>query len=274
MIIDATRGSIARFVNHSCEPNCKMIKWTVAGKPRMALFAGDKGILTGEELTYDYNFEYDMADYYCILRQADIFKSPFSSKNIQECRCNTPSCRGVLGPKPKDQVFHKSKDIKQALNPLITSGTKRRLQQRFGDSLEPAACKRRKLPTHSSIPSAFQSAQFRTSTQSIKASTLSSTKTKHDMIIRKASRQSWRALKSEHTVQIKSSRSNSRIGLTYTRRRAHGILGKAEPSEKVTFVSGRRDTRKAATGLRKSTAKITRRSTRSRKNGETIHVID
>ena len=57
MIIDATRGSIARFVNHSCEPNCRMEKWTVAGKPRMALFAGDRGVMTGEELTYDYNFE-------------------------------------------------------------------------------------------------------------------------------------------------------------------------------------------------------------------------
>lgn len=57
MIIDATRGSIARFVNHSCEPNCRMIKWNVAGTPRMALFAGDYGVLTGEELTYDYNFE-------------------------------------------------------------------------------------------------------------------------------------------------------------------------------------------------------------------------
>ena len=57
MIIDATRGSIARFVNHSCEPNCRMEKWTVAGKPRMALFAGDRGIMTGQELSYDYNFE-------------------------------------------------------------------------------------------------------------------------------------------------------------------------------------------------------------------------
>ena len=57
MIIDATRGSIARFVNHSCEPNCNMVKWTVAGKPRMALFAGEDGIMTGDELTYDYNFE-------------------------------------------------------------------------------------------------------------------------------------------------------------------------------------------------------------------------
>ena len=58
MIIDATRGSIARFVNPSSKPNCKMDKWTVAGKPRMAQVAGEQGIMTGEELTYDYNFEY------------------------------------------------------------------------------------------------------------------------------------------------------------------------------------------------------------------------
>jgi histone-lysine N-methyltransferase ASH1L len=58
MILDATKGSIARFVNHSCEPNCRMLKRFVSGQPRMALFAGDRGILTGEELTYDYNFEY------------------------------------------------------------------------------------------------------------------------------------------------------------------------------------------------------------------------
>lgn len=27
------------------------------GRPRMALFAGDKGIEAGDELTYDYNFK-------------------------------------------------------------------------------------------------------------------------------------------------------------------------------------------------------------------------
>lgn len=55
MVIDATRGSIARFVNHSCDPNCTMDQWHVSGKPRMALFA-KREIMTGEELTYDYNF--------------------------------------------------------------------------------------------------------------------------------------------------------------------------------------------------------------------------
>lgn len=84
MIIDATRGSIARFVNHSCDPNCRMEKWTVGGKPRMALFASDRGIMTGEELTYDYNFD------------------PYSQKNVQVCRCGADNCRGVLGPKPKE----------------------------------------------------------------------------------------------------------------------------------------------------------------------------
>ncbi|BDD63353.1 hypothetical protein MAP00_008253 [Monascus purpureus] len=85
MIIDATRGSIARFVNHSCEPNCRMEKWTVSGKPRMALFAGSRGIMTGDELSYDYNFD------------------PYSQKNVQECRCGSSTCRGILGPRPKDK---------------------------------------------------------------------------------------------------------------------------------------------------------------------------
>jgi len=57
MIIDATKGNLTRFVNHSCAPNCVMEKRIVKGEPRMALFAGSKGVQTGEELTYDYNFE-------------------------------------------------------------------------------------------------------------------------------------------------------------------------------------------------------------------------
>ncbi|KAF2625939.1 SET domain-containing protein [Macroventuria anomochaeta] len=108
MIIDATRGTIARFVNHSCEPNCEMIKWTFGGEPRMALFAGSRGVMTGEELTYDYNFD------------------PFSQKNIQECRCGTESCRGVLGPKPKKPVEERS------IASAFIAGTKRKLQDFLG----------------------------------------------------------------------------------------------------------------------------------------------
>lgn len=56
LIIDGYRGNVARFVNHSCDPNCRMEKWTVNGEQRMALFA-NRPIMTGEELTWHYNFE-------------------------------------------------------------------------------------------------------------------------------------------------------------------------------------------------------------------------
>lgn len=40
LIIDAERrGNMARFMNHSCEPNCETQKWTVNGITRVGLFA-------------------------------------------------------------------------------------------------------------------------------------------------------------------------------------------------------------------------------------------
>ncbi|KAI9716101.1 MAG: hypothetical protein M1812_005528 [Candelaria pacifica] len=136
MIIDATRGSIARFVNHSCEPNCRMIKWTVMGKPRMALFAGDRGVMSGEELTYDYNFD------------------PFSAKNVQVCRCGALKCRGFLGPKPKD--VPKPKEVKNPLKALV-AGSKRKLQQVFSGNLDDTSegIKKRKLAVPASAKAAI-----------------------------------------------------------------------------------------------------------------------
>jgi histone-lysine N-methyltransferase ASH1L len=56
LVIDGHRaGGEGRFVNHSCEPNCEMQKWSVNGHCRMALFAL-RDILPEEELSYDYNF--------------------------------------------------------------------------------------------------------------------------------------------------------------------------------------------------------------------------
>lgn len=53
-------------------------------------------------------------------------QSPFSQKNIQECRCGTESCRGVLGPKPKKPVEEKS------ITSALIAGTKRKLQDFLG----------------------------------------------------------------------------------------------------------------------------------------------
>ncbi|CAJ0548304.1 Ff.00g050580.m01.CDS01 [Fusarium sp. VM40] len=126
MIIDATTGSIARFVNHSCNPNCRMIKWIVSGQPRMALFAGDKPIMTGDELTYDYNFD------------------PFSAKNVQRCLCGEPNCRGVLGPKPRE-VKQPKTDLKNVVKGAVKAG-KRKLKELIGDDGDSGSkAKKRKI---------------------------------------------------------------------------------------------------------------------------------
>ena len=82
----------------------------------MALFAGEGPILTGDELTYDYNFD------------------PFSAKNVQECRCGSNNCRGVLGPKQKD-----TKIMKESLTEAVMAGVKagkRKLKELLGDGGE------------------------------------------------------------------------------------------------------------------------------------------
>ncbi|KAF2146318.1 uncharacterized protein K452DRAFT_294892 [Aplosporella prunicola CBS 121167] len=92
LIIDGFRGNIARFVNHSCEPNCRMEKWYVNGEQRMALFA-NRPVMTGEELTWHYNFE--------------------SYGQDQPCYCGSANCAGVIGRQVKNKVNN-------------TAGTKRK----------------------------------------------------------------------------------------------------------------------------------------------------
>ncbi|KAI7375696.1 SET domain-containing protein, partial [Hortaea werneckii] len=77
LIIDGTRGSMARFINHSCKPNCEVRMVKVNGTPRMGVFAGEDGVTTGEELSYDYNFD------------------NFGTER-QVCYCGAQGCRGFL----------------------------------------------------------------------------------------------------------------------------------------------------------------------------------
>uniref|UniRef100_A0A0K0G138 Probable histone-lysine N-methyltransferase lin-59 (inferred by orthology to a C. elegans protein) n=1 Tax=Strongyloides venezuelensis TaxID=75913 RepID=A0A0K0G138_STRVS len=71
------KGSLARFLNHSCDPNCKIEKWNVNGSYRFAIFSIKK-ILIGEELTIDYS------DYW-IKRKEDTI-----------CRCESKKCKGII----------------------------------------------------------------------------------------------------------------------------------------------------------------------------------
>ncbi|EME39145.1 hypothetical protein DOTSEDRAFT_75034 [Dothistroma septosporum NZE10] len=78
-IVDATKkGGIARFINHSCDPNCtaKIIK--VEGTPRIVIYAL-KDIYKNDELTYDYKFEREIG-----------------STDRIPCLCGSANCKGFL----------------------------------------------------------------------------------------------------------------------------------------------------------------------------------
>ena len=77
-VIDACRkGNQARFINHSCDPNCETQKWLVRGELAIGLFALTD-VKSGEELTFDYNFE----------RYGD---------KPMRCYCGAGKCRKFIG---------------------------------------------------------------------------------------------------------------------------------------------------------------------------------
>ncbi len=84
-VIDAgVGGNDARFINHSCEPNCKAF----TQKKRIFIYAL-KAIAEGEELTYDYNLTRDDPN------DLDI-------EERYACRCGAMTCRGtMLAPRKK-----------------------------------------------------------------------------------------------------------------------------------------------------------------------------
>ena len=94
-VIDPTeKGNFARFINHSCEPNCETQKWNVLGEVCIGIFTL-RDIQPDEELTFNYGF--------------DIFKTTF-----QQCLCGAPSCKGYLGVAREDiprEINYKICDI-------------------------------------------------------------------------------------------------------------------------------------------------------------------
>ncbi|XP_013929455.1 PREDICTED: histone-lysine N-methyltransferase 2A-like isoform X2 [Thamnophis sirtalis] len=77
-VVDATmHGNAARFINHSCEPNCYSRVINIDGQKHIVIFAVRK-IYRGEELTYDYKFPIEDA----------------SNKLL--CNCGAKKCRRFL----------------------------------------------------------------------------------------------------------------------------------------------------------------------------------
>lgn len=90
-LIDANEGgNIARWINHSCDPNCQA--WVVEDESKdlkldRVIIETRRAIRKGEELTYDYGITLD---------------EPHTAKmkKIWQCRCGSPKCTGtILKPK-------------------------------------------------------------------------------------------------------------------------------------------------------------------------------
>ncbi|CDW58425.1 SET domain containing protein [Trichuris trichiura] len=75
-VIDATNhGNLARFINHSCAPNCYAKVISVNSQKRIVIYS-KQNIRRGEEITYDYKF-------------------PREDEKIP-CNCRSFNCRGSL----------------------------------------------------------------------------------------------------------------------------------------------------------------------------------
>ncbi|CAI0395754.1 unnamed protein product [Linum tenue] len=81
-VIDAcAKGNLGRFINHSCDPNCRTEKWVVNGEICIGLFAL-RNIKKDEELTFDYNY-------------VRVFGAA-----AKKCYCSSAQCRGYIGGDP------------------------------------------------------------------------------------------------------------------------------------------------------------------------------
>ena len=92
-VIDANHGgNIARWINHSCKPNCEAVAEEHEGDDRRkdrVFIEAIRAIKTGEELTYNYGI---------------VLTTPHTAKEKQlwECRCGAKNCTGtMLQPKRK-----------------------------------------------------------------------------------------------------------------------------------------------------------------------------
>ncbi|KAM0974051.1 hypothetical protein ACFX2I_017158 [Malus domestica] len=101
-VIDAcAKGNLGRFINHSCDPNCRTEKWMVNGEICIGLFAL-RDIKKGEEVTFDYNY-------------VRVFGAA-----AKKCHCGSSQCRGYIGGDPLDtEVIVQDDSDEEYMEPVM-----------------------------------------------------------------------------------------------------------------------------------------------------------
>jgi hypothetical protein len=79
IVIDANRdGNVARWINHSCDPNCEAVT-----EDHRVFIEAIRDIAPGEELSYDYNITFEE-------------RHTRALKRRYRCICGAESCKGTL----------------------------------------------------------------------------------------------------------------------------------------------------------------------------------
>jgi uncharacterized protein len=113
-VIDAgVDGNEARFLNHSCNPNCESVI-----ENRRVFIESVRTIEPGEEMTYDYQIQREDDD-------------PPGIEEVFACRCGFPQCRGtMLWPPDPPKPARRAPRIQPRQQKRKRAATKRTRQAR------------------------------------------------------------------------------------------------------------------------------------------------
>ncbi|HXS29157.1 MAG TPA: SET domain-containing protein-lysine N-methyltransferase [Steroidobacteraceae bacterium] len=111
LVIDAgVDGNDARYINHSCEPNCESVI-----ERRRVFIDAIRDIVPGEELSYDYQIGRERGD-------------PPNIDEIYACRCGSKECRGTMlwPPRRRNGAGRRARKGSAASREATASAGKRR----------------------------------------------------------------------------------------------------------------------------------------------------
>lgn len=112
IVIDAAvDGNEARFINHSCDPNCEAV-----GVGLRIFIESIRPIEKGEELVYDYSYAREKG-------------ATEEDEKLYVCHCGSPKCRGTILEAPKKRKRRKKPAAKKPANGVLVrskSGVRRK----------------------------------------------------------------------------------------------------------------------------------------------------
>ncbi|KAA8498254.1 Histone-lysine N-methyltransferase, H3 lysine-36 and H4 lysine-20 specific [Porphyridium purpureum] len=99
----ALKGNVARFVNHSCSPNCEIQFWKANnGETRVGLFAL-REIAADEEITFKYSpLQVTSWERFGIMGPGSEADPNLMHSKVRECWCGAENCDGFVEKQPND----------------------------------------------------------------------------------------------------------------------------------------------------------------------------